>query len=563
MTKNKQKIKYFLYARKSSESEDRQIQSIESQINRLKEISKNLNLNIVKIYEESKSAKKPDNRPIFEDMIKRIEAGEAEGILCWQINRLSRNPVDSGRIGWLLQQGILKSIQTIDKEYLPEDNVLVFSVESGVANQFIIDLRKNVKRGIKAQVERGWRPGAAASGYRWIIKKDGGHIIKDPIRFPLIRKMWDLMLQGTYTPTQILDIANNEWGYRTKKTRKIGGNPLSRGSIYNIFADSFYSGEFEYPRGSGNWSKGRHKPMITKAEFDQVQFLLGRKGRPRPKKHKFDFTGIMQCGECGAAITAEEKYKHQKNGNIHHYIYYHCTKRINSKCTQGSIEVKELEKQIDTYLSQISVKKDYAKFAIEYLNRTNEKEVDERKKITKTRQNVHNRCQAQLDNLLKNYISPENTNYSLISPEEFKEQKSKLLKEKSRLKDSIKETDNRADEWMELTEKTFNFCTYARYWFEHGSPEQRKQILYALGSNPLIKDGKLSIHLYDQWNIIKDALDDFPKAKRMLEPPRSGSNKRKTAVLPTDFLTWQARRDSNPQQIALEAIALPIGATRP
>lgn len=120
-------------------------------------------------------------------------------------------------------------------------------------------------------------------------------------------------------------------------------------------------------------------------------------------------------------------------------------------------------------------------------------------------------------------------------------------KEKSRLKDSIKETDNRADEWIELTEKTFNFCTYARYWFKNGSSEQKKQILYALGSNPLIKDGKLNIHLYDQWNIIKDAQDDFPKAKRMFEPPKSGLNKRKTAVLPTDFLSWQARRDSNPQ----------------
>ena len=291
MNKDKQKIKYFLYARKSSENEDRQIQSIESQVDRLKEISKNLKLNIIETYEESKSAKKPDNRPIFEDMIKRIENGEAEGILCWQINRLSRNPIDSGKIGWLLQEGILKSIQTIDKEYLPEDNVLVFSVESGVANQFIIDLRKNVKRGIKAQAERGWRPGAAAPGYKWIIKPNGGRIIKDPERFLLIKKMWDLMLQGTYTPQQILKIANNEWGYKTKKTRKIGGNPLSRSSIYNIFADSFYSSEFEYPRGSGNWYKGKHKPMITKAEFDQVQFLLGRKGRPRPKKHKFTFTG--------------------------------------------------------------------------------------------------------------------------------------------------------------------------------------------------------------------------------------------------------------------------------
>ena len=137
------KIKYFLYARKSSESEDRQVQSIDDQINRLKQLAKDLSLDIKKTYTEAKSAKKPDNRPIFNEIIQRIENGEAGGILCWQINRLSRNPIDSGKLSWLLQQGILKSIQTIDRQYLPEDNVLLFNVESGMANQFILDLSKN------------------------------------------------------------------------------------------------------------------------------------------------------------------------------------------------------------------------------------------------------------------------------------------------------------------------------------------------------------------------------------------------------------------------------------
>ena len=140
------KIKYLLYARKSSDSEDRQIQSIDAQINRLKKVATDLDLNIKKVYIESKSAKKPNNRPVFDEVIERIENGEADGILCWQINRLSRNPIDSGKLSWLLQRGVLKSIQTIDRQYLPEDNVLIFSVESGVANQYILDLSKNTKR---------------------------------------------------------------------------------------------------------------------------------------------------------------------------------------------------------------------------------------------------------------------------------------------------------------------------------------------------------------------------------------------------------------------------------
>src|SRR3972149_10000837 len=158
-------IRYFLYARKSSEDEDRQIQSIESQITKLKQLSQEVNLKIVKTYTEAKSAKEPGVRDVFEKMIERVENGEADGILCWQINRLSRNPIDSGRISWLLQKGVLKSIQTIDRQYLPDDNVLLFNVESGMANQFIIDLRKNTKRGVEGKLQRGWLPSRAPLGY--------------------------------------------------------------------------------------------------------------------------------------------------------------------------------------------------------------------------------------------------------------------------------------------------------------------------------------------------------------------------------------------------------------
>ena len=155
MNQDRSHIRYFLYARKSSEDEDRQIQSIESQITKLKQLAQEVNLKIVKTYTEAKSAKEPGVRDVFENMIERVENGDADGILCWQINRLSRNPIDSGRISWLLQKGILKSIQTYDREYLPGDNVLLFSVESASANQYVIDLSKNVKRGLETKLQKG------------------------------------------------------------------------------------------------------------------------------------------------------------------------------------------------------------------------------------------------------------------------------------------------------------------------------------------------------------------------------------------------------------------------
>ena len=118
-------MKYILYARKSSEDEGRQLLSLDSQLSNMQKLAKDLNLDIVETFTESKSAQAPDKRPDFAKMIRMLEKGEANGILCWKIDRLSRNPVDSGKIHWLLQQGIIKVIQTSEQRYLPEDDAIL------------------------------------------------------------------------------------------------------------------------------------------------------------------------------------------------------------------------------------------------------------------------------------------------------------------------------------------------------------------------------------------------------------------------------------------------------
>jgi DNA invertase Pin-like site-specific DNA recombinase len=184
MHKYEHKTKYFLYARKSSESEDRQVASIESQISELTKTAKENNFEIVEILSESQSAKAP-GRPIFAKMIERIYKGEAQGIICWKLDRLARNPVDGGNISWMLQRGIIQHIQTHERDYYPTDNVLMMSVEFSMANQFILDLSQNTKRGLRTKAEKGWYPGPAPTGYLNSLSKRRGEkkIIKDPKRF--------------------------------------------------------------------------------------------------------------------------------------------------------------------------------------------------------------------------------------------------------------------------------------------------------------------------------------------------------------------------------------------
>ena len=544
MNNNKLTIKYFLYARKSSESEERQIQSIDDQINRLKKIAKDLDLNIQKIYTEAKSAKKPNNRPIFDEMIQRIENGEAGGILCWQINRLSRNPIDSGKISWMLQQGTLKSIQTIDRQYLPEDNVLLFSVESGVANQFILDLSKNVKRGMLSKFEKGWQTGIAPLGY--LNDKENKTIIKDPERFNLIRKMWDLMLTGTYTPPKILEIANNDWGFRTRKFKKLGSKPLSQSGIYKIFTNLFYAGTIT---NRGIRYEGKHDRMITLEEFDRVQVLLGRKGKPRPKQHDFAFTGSIRCGVCGCLYTAETKRKIIKStGEIREYTYYHCTRRTKKiKCDQRkNIPLADLELLIEKEIEKYTILPEFLHWALEGLNKKNNTEIEDRTKVYEMRHKSLVATQKELDELTRMRYR------QLIDDETFIKEKNTLTKKVSQLKEQLRETETRAEKWLELTEQTFNFATYARKAFITAKGKEglelKKEILLALGKIPMLTNQKLDIKP-NEWLIpIKERYPELEKKYKRLELKKKPYTKAQTETLSAIRTQWQGQRESNPHQ---------------
>lgn len=485
MTQNEGKIKYFLYARKSSESEDRQVQSIDDQMNRLKELAQDLSLEVVKTFTEAKSAKQPGNRPVFEDMLNRIEKGEADGILCWQINRLSRNPVDSGKINWLLQKGVIQSIQTIDKQYLPEDNVLMFSVESGMANQFILDLRKNTIRGLEGKIERGWYPCKAPQGYlNDVINKT---IIKDPERFDLIRKMWDLVLTGNYQVSKILDIVNNNWGYLTAKTKRDGGKPMSHSEIYRIYNDPFYYGYFLY---KGKLYKGSHEPMITIDEFERVQGLLGKKHKVKQKTRTFAFTGIIKCGYCGCLITAEEKHKYIKSTKKYaKYIYYRCTRRKREiHCNQPVVKLKDLEAQIVNEIEKYTIPEEFKDWALEIIKEKNGKEIEIRNQAYKMLNKNYLELQKQLDNLTKLRLR------ELISDDEFVKERKDLQIKITNIREKLSQNQDRGQNWVDLVERAFNFAAYAREKFITTNDLQvKREILSALGQSYTLTDGKLSI----------------------------------------------------------------------
>ena len=516
-SQNNENIRYVIYARRSIEKTDKEdkVVSIDSQIKELRDLALQNNLKIVATFQEAKSAKEPYKREQFQKMIEFIQKGKADGILAWKMDRLARNAVDEGTIKYLLQKGIIKNIRATDKDWYPDDNTLIASVEFGMATQYSIDLAKHIKRGLRARLESGVRPSIAPIGYRNSKYHEKGkeEILTDDVRFPLVRKVFDLMLTGTYSAFELTKIANEKIGL----TRRFGDpkKKISKSNMYRILTNPFYYGAFQFPEGSGNWYKGSHKPMISKEEYDEVQFLMGNTSRPRSKTHNFAFTGLIRCGECGAMITAEEKVKHQQNGNTHHYIYYRCTKRINENCTQKAVRSDVLEKEIADVLQRIEIPKLFHEWAVETLKGMHEQEKSSRTSVISTKRHEYDDVVSKLDNLLEMRMASE------ITADDYQVKKATLEKEKLTLSLFLGDIDQRISNWLKEVEASLDFAEKARKEFEVGTPEKKKNILATLGYNHTLKDGKLNVATTKPLFIIEKAAILAKSISARLEPPKS------------------------------------------
>lgn len=533
-TQTNQKIKYFLYARKSSESEDRQVASIESQINELTKVAKKENLRITEILQESQSAKAP-GRPVFNSMIERIKKGDAAGIICWKLDRLTRNPIDSGTLQWLLQGSIIQGIQTYERSYDPADNVLMMNFEMGMANQFIRDLSVNTTRGLRSKAEKGWLPGVAPLGYlnnKFKIKGEKD-IIPDPERFPLVRKLWDKFLTGNYSVAQVGEYAEKELGLISKRKPKC----IVKSKFYTMFTNPFYYGEFKY---NGTIYQGKHKPMVTEEEFNRAQVILGNRNKAHAP-HKFAFTGMIRCGECGSAITAEDKIKRQKNGNVHFYTFYRCTKRKRSDCSQKYLRKEEMEAQIMDILKRIEIPPEFSQWAIAQLKKEADKEVGSRKSILTAQRKNYDDCLNKLDRLLEMRMNEE------ITPEEFSEKKTSLNREKARLLALVNESDSNADDWLEKAERLFDFAACALQKFINGSLEDKKEILAALGSNLTLKDQILSISIQKPLVLVEKAAKEINTIYKAFEPLKISQFEANFDKVFSKNPLLGERGDSNPQ----------------
>lgn len=353
-------MRYCLYARKSTEQEDKQVLSIDSQIHEMQKMAAADDLEVVTMKKESHSAKEAGQRPVFNEIVDELKLGKFNGILTWAPDRIARNAGDLGRIVDLMDQKKLIEIRTYGQKFMntPNDKFMLMILGSQAKlendNKVI-----NVKRGLRTRAAMGLRPSVALTGYLNSKNKDEKcQVLIDPLRAPIIKQMFEKVANENFSGRQV-----HKW-LREIKFRNRFGKEMTLGNIYRLLRKTFYYGIFEYPEGSGEWYTGKHVPIISRELFEAVQEKI-KVEKKKAYGREFAFTRMLHCAYCESGITAEEKIKELKDGGSNAHVYYRCTKVKNRECPNESVKESILIDEMLPIIDKMSLDKSELKHKLQ------------------------------------------------------------------------------------------------------------------------------------------------------------------------------------------------------
>ncbi len=430
---NKNMDKFIAYCRKSTDEKDKQIMSIEQQIDELKSFAQRENLEISEFLTEAETAKIP-GRPTFNSLITLIEKGLINGIISWHPDRLARNSIDGGKIIYLIDTGKLQSLKfpSFWFENTPQGKFML-SIAFGQSKYYVDNLSENVKRGLYFKLRNGGWPSVAPLGYK--SDRNTKSVVIEPRSARLVKEGFRRFASGELSSMK--DV--RDFFYRNGISRK-NGKPLHLNQIRGVLTRTFYYGLMTY---HGETYEGKHKPLITKKLFDEVQKILERKYNRKPQKHDFAFTGFIKCKECGAFITAETHTKvYPRTRGAVEYVYYRCTKKLKS-CSQKFILQEDLDRQLREIILSVSLSEIQANKLLEMAERDGEKEKEfasgELQKLSLSLTEL----EKKLDKLLESYLE------EIIDTESYQRKKEELLQTKKILQEKIEEIKIKGSSWLE------------------------------------------------------------------------------------------------------------------
>src|SRR3989344_2535878 len=501
--------KYFIYARKSTEDEERQIMSIEAQLAELAEYAKRENLEVVETFIESKSAKKP-GREIFGKLIAAVQVSkEPVGLLCWHPDRLARNSVDGGQIIYLVDTTKIVSLRfpTFWFEPTPQ-GLFMLQVAFGQSKYYSDNLSENVKRGIRQKLRRGEWPTLAPFGY--VNNSKTRNIEPDETKSRVIKKAFEEFAEGKHTLIS-LGLRLSFWGVVSKT-----GKPICKATIHRMLTNQVYLGLIIH---NGETYEGGFPSIVSRATFEAVQNRLKQRARPRKSKvrHNFPFTGLLTCGECGGGITAQwAKGK---------YRYYRCTKKFGI-CNQPYLREELLAEQLKSRLQKVALCDDWKNKMLAKVEIWDKEQSQSSQTFAQNIQNKISETEQKLDKLVNAFLDGS------IEKEIYLVKKNELIHTKTALLEKKDDFGRKGNNWVEPLKNWILSAHHAKKLASSNDLDEIKSFVEKIGTNRRLSEKTVSWDFKNPFDLLANLSADELRSE-------AASSKN------LQSFTWSGCRESN------------------
>lgn len=464
---------FFGYIRVSTVKQGEHGVSLQEQRGAIATFAQRNNLSIINWFEEKETAAKR-GRPIFNQMLKLLRQGKANGVIIHKIDRSARNLKDWADLGELIDSGIKVHFTSENLDLNSRGGRLSADIQAVVAADYVRNLREETKKGFYGRIKQGLYPLPAPVGYLDMGKEKAK--APDPVRSPLIRRAFELYASGRYN---LNSLAEEMFilGLRNRNNKRVSKNGLSV-----VLNNPFYIGLIRLKCTNETFS-GIQQPLITKSLFDRVQLILEGKSNTVNYYHDLLFRRLLICKHCGYSLSGEI----QKG----RYVYYRChTKTCRSICVkEQTITQKVLETLAPLQFNSQEV--DYLGGKVIQLKKDWDVKQQDHIKALKLELSQLN---ERLDRLTDAYID------RMIEKDIFEQRKSSLLFDKKALEEKLIEYQegkvSLPDQLSEFLELAGNALTS----YKSGISSEKQNLLKSVTSNRTIDEDNVAIELKIPFN---------------------------------------------------------------
>ena len=441
----------FGYIRVSTQKQGEGV-SLEAQKEAIAAYAAREELAIIRWFQEKETAAKSGRR-IFNQMIRELKRGKAQGLVMHKVDRSARNAWDGAAIGDLPDAGIDVHFATESLDFSSRGGRLTADIQAVIAADYIRNLREETIKGITGRLKQGLYPFKAPIGY---LDNGGGKLKTiDPIRGPLVRRAFDLYDSGRYSFRSLLTELKR-LGLRSER-----GKPITKTCLETMLANPFYCGIIRIKR-TGATYKGAHEPLISVELFEEVQARKAGRAVKKKTKHQFTYRSLFRCGLCGASMIAERQKGH---------VYYRCqtTACATKTVREELIEDATWEVLRTTRLSEIDVER-LARGIEAWL------QGQDSKGQMLALSNEIDTVQSKLDRLTDALID------RLIDRETYTERKETLVLERARLEERRKKAEQSGPE-PEQIRKFLELAKNLAATYQIAEPAEKREIVEIATSN--------------------------------------------------------------------------------